>query len=145
VNPRFGFAAHPEALDDLAALPTDIQELALLGLQQLVYGLNRGQRLDDRLGPELDGARKLYVDPKVGWRIVYREQPAPPGSAHRREIFLIAVGPRSRSAVYHTAAARLRALAHAALRRSATATPAGARDTACTARPTTPQGRGTRR
>lgn len=106
-RPRYGFAAHPDAIDDLAELPNDILDLTVLGLQQLVHGTQRGQRLDDRLGPHLDGARKLYVDPRVAWRVVYREQPAPPGSAHPTEIFLIAVGPRRDSAVYTTAAARL--------------------------------------
>ncbi|MDT3395322.1 hypothetical protein RKE29_01430 [Streptomyces sp. B1866] len=104
---RFAFAAHPDALEDLRRLPKDIQHLALLGLQQLVHADQRGQALEDRPGRPLHGARKLYVDPAVQWRLVYQERPAPAGSEHRREIYLIAAGPRRDAAVYTLAAQRL--------------------------------------
>jgi mRNA interferase RelE/StbE len=104
---RFGFAAHPDALEDLRRLPRGVQELAVLGLQQLVHGEQRGQPLDGREDIRLRGARKFYLDPRVRWRVVYQERAAPARSAHRREIYLIAAGPRQGMSVYRIAAERL--------------------------------------
>ncbi|MFD5320046.1 hypothetical protein [Streptomyces sp. NPDC127098] len=103
----FGFAADPRALDDLRTAPAGIRDLALLALQDLVHGEQRGARLGVRAGVDLTGHRKLYVDPRAEWRIVYAERPAPPHGAHAREIFLLAVGPREGHAVYNAAARRL--------------------------------------
>lgn len=105
--PKFAFAADPRALDDLREAPTEIRDLALLALQDLVHGEQRGQRLDDRHGQDLSDCRKLYVDAKVDWRIVYQERPAPAGSTHRREIFLVAMRPRAGFEAYNTAFHRL--------------------------------------
>ncbi|GHF27382.1 hypothetical protein GCM10010218_05410 [Streptomyces mashuensis] len=105
--PKFMFAADPRALDDLREAPTDIRDLSLLALQDLVHGEQRGQRLDERWGQDLSDCRKLYVDAKVDWRIVYQERPAPAGSLHKREIFLIAMRPRAGFEAYNTAFHRL--------------------------------------
>ncbi|TDC72618.1 hypothetical protein [Streptomyces hainanensis] len=103
----FGFAADPRALDDLRTAPARIRDLALLALQDLVHGEQRGARLGVRAGVDLTGHRKLYVDPKAEWRIVYAERPAPANATHAGEIFLLAVGPRDGHAVYNSAAHRL--------------------------------------
>ncbi|MFF4529461.1 hypothetical protein ACFY1P_09335 [Streptomyces sp. NPDC001407] len=105
--PKFTFAADPRALDDLREAPHEIRDLALLALQDLVHGEQRGQRLDERWGQDLSDCRKLYVDAKVDWRIVYQERPAPAGSLHKREIFLIAMRPRAGFEAYNTAFHRL--------------------------------------
>ncbi|MFI1825379.1 hypothetical protein ACH41E_02840 [Streptomyces sp. NPDC020412] len=101
---RFGFAAHPEALEDLRNVPGNIRDLALLELQHLVHGNERGARMHR----ELAGCHKVYVDPQNRWRMVIQFRPAPPSSQHRREIFLVAVGERYDNTVYRTAADRLR-------------------------------------
>ncbi|MGP4112714.1 hypothetical protein ACTWP5_17625 [Streptomyces sp. 4N509B] len=103
----FGFAADPRALADLRAAPQWIRELALLHLQDLVHGEQRGVRLGIRAGVDLSGCRRLYVDPDATWRIVYQERRAPPGSARAREVFLLAVGQREAHAAYNAAARRL--------------------------------------
>ncbi|MEU1821317.1 hypothetical protein ABZ502_02525 [Streptomyces abikoensis] len=105
--PKFAFAADPRALDDLREAPTEIRDLALLALQDLVHGEQRGQRLDARNGWDLSDCRKLYVDAKVDWRIVYQERPAPSSAEHKREIFLIAMRPRAGFEAYNTAFHRL--------------------------------------
>ncbi|MQT05388.1 hypothetical protein [Streptomyces jumonjinensis] len=101
---RFGFSAHPEALEDLRSVPGNIRDLALLALQHLVHGNERGARMHR----ELAGCHKVYVDPQTRWRMVIQFRPAPPSSQHRREIFLVAVGERYDNTVYRTAADRLR-------------------------------------
>ncbi|MER6913368.1 hypothetical protein ABT354_17005 [Streptomyces sp. NPDC000594] len=101
---RFGFAAHPEALEDLRSVPDKIRDLALLELQHLVHGNERGARMHR----ELAGCHKVYVDPQTRWRMVIQFRPAPPSSQHPREIFLVAVGERYDNTVYRTAADRLR-------------------------------------
>ncbi|GAA3796706.1 hypothetical protein ACFS5L_02310 [Streptomyces phyllanthi] len=122
---RFAFAANPRALEDLRQAPAHIQDLVLLHLQDLVHGEQRGPLLHHWFGQDLSDCRKLYVDPQAAWRIVYQERRAPTNSAHRREIFLIAVGPRLHNEVYNTAVHRLgrertaqAPLAQAALARS---------------------------
>ncbi|MFF2025059.1 hypothetical protein ACFVW2_25035 [Streptomyces sp. NPDC058171] len=101
---RFGFAAHPEALEDLRSVPDRVRDLALLELQHLVHGNERGARMHR----ELAGCHKVYVDPQTRWRMVIQFRPAQPSSQHRREIFLVAVGERYDNTVYRTAADRLR-------------------------------------
>ncbi|ANW19617.1 type II toxin-antitoxin system RelE family toxin [Streptomyces clavuligerus] len=101
---RYAFAAHPEALEDLRNVPGNIRDLALLELQHLVHGNERGARMHR----ELAGCHKVYVDPQTRWRMVFQFRDAPPSSQHRREIFLVAVGERYDNTVYRTAADRLR-------------------------------------
>ncbi|MDX3099082.1 hypothetical protein PV417_32055 [Streptomyces sp. ME19-03-3] len=100
---RYAFAAHPEALADLRSAPEGIRDLALLELQHLVHGNERGAALTR----ELAGCHKIYVDPETRWRMVIQYRDAPASSQHRREIYLLAVGERQDQAAYRTAARRL--------------------------------------
>ncbi|MEU9987875.1 hypothetical protein AB0E10_13945 [Streptomyces sp. NPDC048045] len=100
---RYAFAAHPEALADLRSVPESIRDLALLELQHLVHGNERGAALQR----ELAGCHKVYVDPQTRWRLVIQYRDAPASSQHKREIYLLAVGERQDHAAYHTAAHRL--------------------------------------
>ncbi|MGW3649235.1 type II toxin-antitoxin system RelE family toxin [Streptomyces sp. NPDC000878] len=100
---RYAFAAHPEALADLRAVPETIRDLALLELQHLVHGNERGAALQR----ELAGCHKVYVDPETRWRLVIQYRDAPASSQHKREIYLLAVGERQDQAAYRTAALRL--------------------------------------
>ncbi|MFH8515755.1 hypothetical protein ACH4CE_11675 [Streptomyces gelaticus] len=100
---RYAFAAHPEALADLRSAPESIRDLALLELQHLVHGNERGAALTR----ELAGCHKIYVDPETRWRMVIQYRNAPASSQHRREIYLLAVGERQDQAAYRTAAHRL--------------------------------------
>ncbi|MFE5908704.1 hypothetical protein ACFQ6B_06405 [Streptomyces wedmorensis] len=100
---RYAFAAHPEALADLRSVPESIRDLALLELQHLVHGNERGAALTR----ELAGCHKIYVDPETRWRMVVQYRDAPASSQHRREIYLLAVGERQDQAAYRTAALRL--------------------------------------
>ncbi|WP_098897899.1 hypothetical protein [Streptomyces sp. st77] len=100
---RYAFAAHPEALADLRSVPDRIRDLALLELQHLVHGNERGAALTR----ELAGCHKIYVDPETRWRMVIQYRDAPASSQHPREIYLLAVGERQDQAAYRTAAHRL--------------------------------------
>jgi hypothetical protein len=100
---RYAFAAHPEALADLRSVPEDIRDLALLELQHLVHGNERGAALQR----ELAGCHKVYVDPETRWRLVIQYRDAPTSSQHKREIYLLAVGERQDHAAYRAAAFRL--------------------------------------
>ncbi|MGY5128444.1 hypothetical protein [Streptomyces nigrescens] len=100
---RYAFAAHPEALADLRSVPEGIRNLALLELQHLVHGNERGAALQR----ELAGCHKVYVDPETRWRLVIQYRDAPASSQHKREIYLLAVGERQDHAAYRTAARRL--------------------------------------
>ncbi|WP_449485247.1 type II toxin-antitoxin system RelE family toxin [Streptomyces avidinii] len=100
---RFGFAAHPDALADLRGVPNRIRDLALLELQHLVHGSERGAAMHR----ELAGCHKVYVDPETRWRLVIQFRDAPASSQNQREIYLLAVGERKDNAVYRTAARRL--------------------------------------
>lgn len=100
---RYAFAAHPEALADLPSAPEDIRGLALLELQHLVHGNERGAALQR----ELAGCHKVYVDPETQWRLVIQYRDAPASSQHAREIYLLAIGERQDHAAYRTAAHRL--------------------------------------
>ncbi|WP_441247365.1 hypothetical protein [Kitasatospora sp. McL0602] len=99
---RFAFAAHPESIADLRQLPPDIRDLALLELQNLMHGSDDCVPLKGRLA----GFHKVYVDPAVAYRLVIQFRPAPPSSTHRREVYLVAAGPREDYAVYRTAQQR---------------------------------------
>ncbi|WP_217559127.1 hypothetical protein [Streptomyces sp. GbtcB6] len=96
---RFAFAAHPDAIADLRALPDEIRDLALLELQNLVHGSDDCLPLKGRLA----GFHKVYVDPSVSYRLIVQFRPAPPTSHHKREIYLLAAGSRKDYAVYRSA------------------------------------------
>lgn len=100
---RFGFSAHPEALADLREVPDHIRDLALLELQHVVHGNERGAPLYG----DLAGCQKVYVDPKAEWRMVIQFRAAPAGSLHEREIHLLAAGQREAGAAYNAARERL--------------------------------------
>ncbi|MBE1599908.1 MULTISPECIES: type II toxin-antitoxin system RelE family toxin [Streptomyces] len=102
-RPAFGLSFDPRALTDLLQAPADIRDLALDQLQKVV----NAQLFGGKLTEELTGYRKLYVDHRNAWRIVYAQRPAPPGASHRTEIHVVAVRPRARHDVYETARARL--------------------------------------
>ncbi|WEV29131.1 hypothetical protein OYE22_31050 [Streptomyces sp. 71268] len=99
---RFAFAAHPDAIADLRALPDRIRDLALLELQNLVHGSNDCLPLKGRLA----GFHKVYVDPAVSYRMVIQFRPAPLSSTHDREIYLVAAGSRQDYEVYRSAQLR---------------------------------------
>lgn len=100
---RYAFAAHPEALADLRSEPESIRDLALLELQHLVHGNERGAALQR----ELVGCHKVYVAPETRWRLVIQYRDAPASSQHEREIYLLVVGERQDQAAYRVAAQRL--------------------------------------
>lgn len=103
MSARYTFAAHPEALADLRDVPEKIRDLALLELQHLVHGNERGAALQR----ELAGCHKVYVDPQTRWRMVIQYRDAPASSQHKREIYLLSVGERQDHAAYNAAARRL--------------------------------------
>jgi hypothetical protein len=100
----------PEVHDDLKNLPTHrLRTIAVLRMQNLVYGLERGRELFGTAEPDLTGCRRLYFDeiPRLArWRIVYRELSAPRQGA-LPIIQVLAVGPRAQMDVYERAALRL--------------------------------------
>ncbi|MGW4345308.1 hypothetical protein ACWEL8_09550 [Streptomyces sp. NPDC004690] len=102
-QPAFGLSFHPHALTDLLQAPQDIRDLALAALQDVVAA----QRFGRCLTGDLEGYRKLIVDARREWRIVYGLRPTPDGSAHRREVHVVAVRPRAGNDVYDTVGARL--------------------------------------
>ncbi|MEV0420410.1 hypothetical protein [Streptosporangium canum] len=113
MSPRertFDARLRPEVHDDLKNLPTHrLQKIAILRIQNLVYGDERGTELMGTADPDLTGCRRLYFDeiPRLArWRIVYRELPAArPGALP--VIQVLAVGPRAQMDVYERAALRL--------------------------------------
>ncbi|AJT62502.1 hypothetical protein T261_0813 [Streptomyces lydicus] len=120
-RPAFGLSFDPRALTDLLAAPGDIRDLALAHLQDVVNARLFGAKLTR----DLAGCRKVYVDHRNAWRIVYAQRQAPVDSAHRTEIHVVAVRPREAHDVYDTARDRLgitrrpmSARAHAARTRS---------------------------
>ncbi|MFI0942782.1 hypothetical protein [Streptomyces sp. NPDC021020] len=103
--PRRAFAAHPDAIADLRALPEPIRDQALLHLQDLVHG----EPLATRLTGRLEGFHKVFLG--VGGefashRLVVQFRPAPPTSRHEREVYLVAAGPRADYEVYRNAQQR---------------------------------------
>ncbi|MFF0310192.1 hypothetical protein ACFYSC_22400 [Streptosporangium sp. NPDC004379] len=113
MSPReriFDVRLRPEVHDDLKNLPTHrLRSIAVLRIQNLMYGEERGRELIGTADPDLTGCRRLYFDeiPRLArWRIVYRELPA-----HRPRtlplIQILAVGPRAQMDVYERAALRL--------------------------------------
>ena len=120
-QPAFGLSLDPRALTDLLQAPSDIRDLTLAYLQEVVNAQRFGLRLDG----DLEGYRKLFVDSRKDWRVVYGVRPAPEGSPHQREIHVVAVRPRAGNNVYDEVGRRLgmprrplSALTHAARSRS---------------------------
>lgn len=101
--PAFGLSFDPRALTDLLQAPSDIRDLTLVRLQEVV----NAQRFGLRLTGDLEGYRKLFVDTRKDWRVVYGVRPAPEASAHRREIHIVAVRPRAGNDVYDEVGRRL--------------------------------------
>ncbi|MFP8887602.1 hypothetical protein [Streptomyces mangrovi] len=102
-QPAFGLSFDPRALTDLLQAPGDIRDLTLACLQEVV----NAERFGLRLTGDLEGYRKLFVDSRKEWRVVYGVRPAPETAAHRREIHVVAIRPRARNDVYDTVGARL--------------------------------------
>lgn len=102
-RPAFSLSLDPRALTDLLQAPGDIRDLALALLHDVVNARLFGGRLTH----DLDGCRKLYVDHRKAWRIVYVQRPVPANFTHRAEIHVVAVRPRADHNVYDTARARL--------------------------------------
>ncbi|MFF3412575.1 hypothetical protein ACFYW8_41865 [Streptomyces sp. NPDC002742] len=102
-EPAFGLSFDPRALTDLLQAPSDIRDLTLAYLQEVVNAQRFGLRLDG----DLEGYRKLFVDSRKDWRIVYGVRPAPAESAHQREIHVVAVRPRAGNDVYDEVGRRL--------------------------------------
>ncbi len=106
-----GFSAHPEALADLLDAPADVRDLALEYLDRLLRAEVRGPLLDQQGDRDLRGARKLYLDERNAYRLVYTEQRAPGNPRRLLGIHLVAVGRRYNIEVYKTAAERLKQVA----------------------------------
>ncbi|MFD7017529.1 hypothetical protein [Streptomyces sp. NPDC059928] len=102
-RPAFALSFDPRALTDLLQAPRDIRDLALAQLQDIVNARLFGAKLTR----DLAGCRKVYVDQRNAWRIVYAQRPAPANSTHTTEIHVVAVRPRAAHDVYDTARARL--------------------------------------
>ncbi|MGY9065355.1 hypothetical protein [Streptomyces sp. CAS3] len=102
-RPAFGLSFDPRALTDLLQAPSDIRDLALSYLQELVNAERFGLRLDG----DLEGYRKVIVDARREWRVVYGVRPAPANSTHQREIHVVAVRPRAGNDVYDEVGRRL--------------------------------------
>ncbi|MEU1630722.1 hypothetical protein ABZ746_36710 [Streptomyces sp. NPDC020096] len=102
-QPAFGLSFDPRALTDLLQAPSDIRDLTLAYLQEVV----NAQRFGLRLTGDLEGYRKLFVDSRKDWRVVYGVRTAPEASAHRCEIHVVAVRPRAGNDVYDTVGRRL--------------------------------------
>ncbi|MCX5395619.1 hypothetical protein [Streptomyces sp. NBC_00102] len=102
-QPAFGLSFDPRALTDLLQAPSDIRDLTLVYLQELVNAERFGLRLDG----DLEGFRKLFVDARREWRVIYGVRPAPAECAHRKEIHVVAVRPRAGNDVYDEVGRRL--------------------------------------
>lgn len=126
---RYELAMHPEAKEDLRALPKRLQDQAILLLQELVTGEVNGKPLER----ELEGCRKAYFDlPEVnarimrnkergfrpsygldrngGYRVVYRVVKQPEKS--KPVLQVLAIGARDGdNSVYPSAVRRLEELA----------------------------------
>lgn len=102
-QPAFGLSFDPRALTDLLQAPTDIRDLTLAHLQEVV----NAERFGLHLTGDLEGYRKLFVDSRKEWRVVYGLRSAPEASTHQREIHVVAVRPRAGNDVYDEVGQRL--------------------------------------
>ncbi|MEU5833042.1 hypothetical protein ABZ820_05030 [Streptomyces diacarni] len=101
--PAFGLSFDPRALTDLLQAPSDIRDLTLACLQEVV----NAERFGTRLTGDLEGYRKLFVDSRKDWRVVYGVRRSPETSEHRRDIHVVAVRPRAGNDVYDEVGRRL--------------------------------------
>ncbi|MDJ0464676.1 hypothetical protein [Streptomyces sp. H27-C3] len=99
----FGLSFDPRALTDLLQAPGDIRDLTLSYLQEVV----NAERFGPRLTGDLEGYRKIVVDSRKDWRVVYGLRSAPEGSPQRREIHVVAVRPRAGNDIYDEVGRRL--------------------------------------
>ncbi|MEU4174791.1 hypothetical protein [Streptomyces sp. NPDC026589] len=99
----FGLSFDPRALTDLLQAPSDIRDLTLAYLQDVVTA----QRFGIRLTGDLEGYRKLFVDSRKEWRVVYGLRPAPEESTHQRDIHVVAIRPRAGNDIYDEVGRRL--------------------------------------
>ncbi|EOY45689.1 hypothetical protein ACWDYK_22675 [Streptomyces anthocyanicus] len=102
-RPAFGLSFDPRALTDLLQAPGDIRDLALAQLQEVV----NAERFGSHLTGDLEGYRKLVVDARKEWRVVYRLRPSPESVTYRREAHVVAVRPRANNDVYDEVGRRL--------------------------------------
>ncbi|MFI8308740.1 hypothetical protein ACIF80_36120 [Streptomyces sp. NPDC085927] len=102
-QPAFGLSFDPRALTDLLQAPSSIRDLTLTYLQEVV----NADRFGTKLTGDLEGYRKLFVDARKEWRVVYTVRPAPPASTHLRDIHVVAVRPRAGNDIYDTVGRRL--------------------------------------
>ncbi|MEU7117935.1 hypothetical protein [Streptomyces zaomyceticus] len=102
-HPAFGLSFDPRALTDLLQAPGDIRDLALAQLQDVV----NAQLFGTKLTGDLSGYRKLLVDSRKEWRVVYAVRPAPSTAQHPSEVHVVAVRPRARNDIYDTVGHRL--------------------------------------
>ncbi|MFD7013938.1 hypothetical protein [Streptomyces sp. NPDC059928] len=102
-QPAFGLSFDPRALTDLLQAPSDIRDLTLSYVQEVVNAERSGLPLTG----DLEGYRKLFVDSRKDWRVVYGVRPAPPESTYRRDIHVVAVRPRAGNDVYNEVGRRL--------------------------------------
>ncbi|MGC4950033.1 hypothetical protein ACLQ2N_28015 [Streptomyces sp. DT224] len=102
-KPAFGLSIDPRALTDLLQAPSDIRDLTLAYLQEVVTAQRFGLRLDG----DLEGYRKLFVDSRKEWRVVYALRPAPADSAHHKDVHVIAIRPRAGNDIYDEVGRRL--------------------------------------
>lgn len=87
--PEFGLSFDPRALTDLLQAPSDVRDVTLSYLQEIVTA----QRFGRHLTGDLEGYRKIPLSQRQ-WRIIYGLRPAPAMSEHRKEIHVVAVRPR---------------------------------------------------
>ncbi|MFE4664555.1 hypothetical protein ACFRI7_11685 [Streptomyces sp. NPDC056716] len=110
-----GLSLDPRVVTDLLAAPDAVRDLALTRLGEVTAVAEPG---GGTLTGELAGFRELPLGESVGWSLVYARRPAPPASAHRTEVHVVAARPAA--SLYDTVRARLgltrpvSALTHAA-------------------------------
>ncbi|MFD4575813.1 hypothetical protein ACFWNK_12490 [Streptomyces sp. NPDC058417] len=102
-EPAFALSFDPRALTDLLQAPSHIRDITLAYLQEVVQARRFGLRLDG----DLEGYRKLFVDARKDWRVVYGVRPAPADSVHHKEIHVVALRPRAGHDVYDEVGRRL--------------------------------------
>ncbi|MFE0207371.1 hypothetical protein [Streptomyces sp. NPDC058985] len=102
-EPAFGLSFDPRALTDLLQAPSHIRDITLAYLQEVVNAQRFGLRLDG----DLEGYRKLFVDARKDWRVVYGVRPAPADSLHHKEIHVVVLRPRAGNDVYDEVGRRL--------------------------------------
>ena len=91
---------HPEAAKEIAALDRSVRLLVLKQIKKLSKMPGLGAQLGNKMGIDLSGYRKIYVDKKK-IRIVYKIV------EERIVVQIIAVGKREGMQVYKNSAKRL--------------------------------------